>query len=123
MRDPYLYGKNVLRRLRALFFRRRMDQDLDEELKFHVEMQARKNLAAGLTPEEAERQARVQFGGMVSATEECRQARGVHFLETLWRDVGYALRGWARNPMFAGTVVAIIAVGLGINTAVFTIFD
>ena len=114
---------DLLLRLRALLFSREMDQELQEELQFHLEMQARKNLSRAFDPVEAKRQARLQFGSVERTTEECREARGVNFLETLAHDVRYALRGFRRSPVFAGTVIAVIAVGLGINTAVFTIFD
>ena len=75
-------------RLRALLFRRRMDEELDEELQFHLEMQARKNQRHELNPTEAKRQARLQFGSVARATEECREARGLSALETLVRISG-----------------------------------
>ena len=69
--------KDFVLRLRALFFRRRMDEELQEELQFHLEMQARKNQRHEADASEARRQARLQFGSVVRATEECREQRGL----------------------------------------------
>jgi predicted permease len=110
-------------RLRALLFRDRVEQDLDEELTFHVEMQTRKNLAAGMSEAEARRRARIQFGIGDSAKEECRDARRVNFFETLLQDIRYSLRGFRQKPLFAATVIGTIAIGLGWNTAAFTVFN
>ncbi|HKR30170.1 MAG TPA: ADOP family duplicated permease [Terriglobales bacterium] len=110
-------------RLRALLFRGQMDEELNEELQFHLEMQAAKNRARDVNPSEASRQARLDFGSVDRTAEECREARGINFIETLFADIRYALRGMRRGPMFATTVIAIIAIGLGVNTAIFTIFD
>jgi hypothetical protein len=99
------------------------EQDLDEEIGFHVEMQTRKNLALGMSAAGARRQARIQFGVGDAVKEECRDVRGVGFIETLLQDIRYALRGFRRTPLFALTVVGTIALGLGWNTAVFTIFN
>jgi predicted permease len=109
--------------LRSLFFRRRAEDDLEDELQFHLAMQARKNAAAGLKPAEAERRARVHFGGVEQVKEQCRDARGLYWIETAWRDVVYALRGFLRSPVFALTVIATIAVGLGLNATFFTVFN
>ncbi len=114
---------DLLLRLRALFLKKRIEQDLDEELGFHIEMQMRKNLAAGMSVEEARRQARIQFGAGDAVKEECRDARRVGFIETLFQDICYAVRGFRRTPMLALTVVGTIALGLGWNTAAFTIFN
>src|SRR5450432_2925752 len=114
---------DLLLRLRALFRRKQMESDLDEELQFHIEMQTRKNLAAGLTASAASRRARIEFGGLSKVTEECRDRRGVRWIDETWQDIRYALRGFRRTPSFALTVVATIALGLGVNTALFTVFN
>src|SRR5437870_996214 len=101
-------------RFRALFRRRRMEQDIDEELQFHVTMQTRKNLAAGMPRAEARRRARLQFGGVPQVAEQCREQRGILWFDALAQDVRYALRGFRRAPAFALTVVVTIALGLGV---------
>src|SRR6266852_1038804 len=114
---------DLLLRLRALLIWRRVEHELDEELRFHIEMQTRKYRAAGMNSREAARRARVQFGGVELAKEECRDARGIGWIESLLQDTRYALRGFRRTPGFALTVVATIALGLGLNTTVFTFFN
>jgi putative ABC transport system permease protein len=114
---------DLMLRLRTLMHRRQAERDLEEELDFHIEMQTRKNVAAGMTGSEAARRARIQFGGATQHKEECRDARRVGLVETVWQDVRYAIRGFRRSPTFVLTVVATIALGLGLNTALFTIFN
>ena len=110
-------------RLRALAFHKQVERDLEDELDHHIEMQARKNEAAGMNAAEARRRARIQFGGATQVREECRDARRVGLIETTWQDVRYAIRGFRRSPILVLTVVATIALGLGLNTALFTIFN
>src|SRR5574340_1635449 len=107
-------------RIRALLHPRRVEQELDEELRFHLEMEARKNAASGA---EAARVARVRFGGLDQVKEECRTVRGTQWIETSLRDFRYALRGFRRNPLFVLTVVGTISLGLGLNTALFTVLS
>ncbi|HXJ42369.1 MAG TPA: permease prefix domain 1-containing protein, partial [Bryobacteraceae bacterium] len=115
---------NELRkRLRAVFFPGREERELEEELVFHVEMQVRKNRHAGMSETEARRQALLQFGRPAAVKEECRDERGIGLIETLVQDIGYAVRGFRRAPAFAFTVVATIGLGLGVNTAAFTVFN
>ncbi len=113
-----------MKRLRALLFRRRAEQELDDELAFHLEMETRKNLAAGMPPAEAARVARLHFGTDPGAVKDyVRDTRRIGFIETLFHDVRYALRGFRRAPLFALTVIGTIAIGLGWNTAAFTLFN
>jgi predicted permease len=110
-------------RVRALLFGRRVERELDEELRFHLEKSARKNAVAGASSEEAARLARVRFGGIDPVKEDCRMVRGTQVVETTLRDLKYALRGFQRNPLFVLTVVGTISLGLSLNTALFTLFD
>src|SRR5690349_12375804 len=100
-----MHWRDVLLRVRALLFRQQMDDELNEELQFHLQMQARK-LMQNFDPAEATRQALLQFGNIARSAEECRDARGINFIETLWDDVRYALRGMRRSPMFAASVIS-----------------
>jgi len=109
-------------RVRFLFSRRTR-AETDEELQFHIERQTEANLAAGMTPEEARRRAVIAFGGVEHAREACSEARPGWFLDTLWQDVRYALRGFRRTPVFTITVVAMLTLGIGATTAVFSVVD
>jgi len=115
--------KDLRLRLRALLFRRKVEVELDEELRFHVEMETRKNLERGLPPAEAKRKVNIEFGGFARVQEECRDMRGLRLVETTLQDVRYAFNGFRRTPGFALTVIATIALGLGLNTTLFTIFN
>lgn len=110
-------------RLRALFRRRAVEAELEEELREHIERQAAKHVRSGVPIGEARRRAKAEFGGVEQVKEECRDARGVAFVETTLRDLGYGLRQLRRNPGFA--IVAILTLGLGIGaaTATFSVVD
>jgi putative ABC transport system permease protein len=97
--------------------------EVDEELKFHLEQQIQANLAAGMTPKEAHRQAVVDFGGVERAREQSHEQRPGYFFETLIRDIRYSLRGFRRNPVFTVTIVATLMLGIGATTAVFSVVD
>ena len=97
--------------------------EIDEELQFHLEQQAKANVAAGMTPQEARRQAAIAFGGVERTKEESHQQRPSFYIETVLQDIRYALRGFARNPVFTLTILVTLMLGIGATTAVFSIVD
>ncbi len=110
-------------RVRALLAPRRVEQELDEELAFHIERETQKHVASGLSLEDAGARARALFGSTSRAAEECRDARGTAFVETCAGDVVYALRSLRRTPTVTLTIVGTVALGLGLVASVFTVFN
>ena len=114
---------DLLYRLRALFRRDSLEAEMNEELREHFARQVEKNLKAGMTREEAARRARMEFGGQEQLKEECRDARGVNLIETFGQDVRYGLRVLARTPVITSVAILSLALGIGANTAIFSLID
>src|SRR5438874_10554365 len=110
-------------RLRALFQKRKLDAEMDEEMRSHIEMQTRENLDAGMSPEEARYAALRQFGRVESIKETCRERRGVSWIEHLIQDIRYGLRMLRKNPGSSLLAVLILALGIGGTTAVVSVAD
>src|SRR5271167_3495498 len=114
---------DLLFRLRALFRRDTVESEADTELRFHFEQQVEKFVKSGLTREDATRRARLAFGGHEQLKEEIRDARGVNLIETLFQDIRYGLRILGRTPVISCVAVLSLALGIGANTAIFSLID
>ncbi len=106
--------------LSRLFRKSKLDAQLDSELRFHVEQQTAENIAGGMNPAEARRRALAQFGGLESRREECSEARGTYFLESVLQDIRFSLRVLRRNPAVSVIAILCLTLGIGANAAVFS---
>jgi hypothetical protein len=113
----------IRERLRSLVFRRREERALEEELQFHLEMETEENLRRGLPPAEAKRRAHVALGGTEVVREWVRDARGSRPLEDLVRDAALGFRMLGKRKEFSVVMLAVLAIGIGANSATFSVVE
>jgi len=124
--QPPVYTRwpaKIVHRIRALFLRDRLDQELAEELRFHLEQQIAEDIASGMNPEQARADALKNLGGIEQLKEECRDSRGVRFIQDFVQDLRYGLRLITRTPVLSAVIVTILAIGIGSATAVYSLID
>jgi len=110
-------------RLRALFRHKTVENDLDDELRFHLDREVEKYVKRGMSEQEARRAARLAFGGNEQVKEDCRDARGTAFIELTLDDARYAVRQLVGNPTFSVVMILTLALSIGANSAIFSVIN
>src|ERR1700735_4541887 len=114
---------SLIRRISNLFFRSRIDQEIDQEITAHLEMRFEENMAAGMSAADARRDALLRFGNRAATKERITGVDAALMLATIWSDLRYAYRQLLKNPLFAGTAILVVALGIGSSVTLFGFVD
>src|SRR5580658_11033948 len=109
--------------LQRLIRNDRMEKDLDRELRVHVESQVADKIHCGMTDAEARRTTRLEFGGLEQIKQDCRESRGTLWLASIVQDLRFGVRILARSPGFSVTAIVVLALGIGVSTLAFSLYN